>query len=143
MASAAPIQTGSGRYRLAITMVAIMVLSGSSATKMSPKVMARTDKLIDGSSWSALLQALQPGVQDRSGGVSQRRRQRDVDLESLEGLLDGALAYGQGMGAHEGRHGAGQIVVAAQRGHPAEHPGEDVGRDPGHELVPMLHHARP
>ncbi len=85
MAAAAPIHTGSGRYRLAITMVAIIVLSGSSATKMSPKVMARTEKFIARSPWccgaaarratapisvklwSALLQALQAGVEHGPG----------------------------------------------------------------------------
>ena len=36
-AAVAPIQTRTGRYRLPMIRVAIMVLSGSSATKMSAK----------------------------------------------------------------------------------------------------------
>ena len=89
-------------------MVAIIVLSGSSATKMMPKVMARTEKLMGrpGSgrrSGQRRLQACQRSrrLNTGSGAVSARhaRRRRHVDLEALEGLIDGALADGQGMGA--------------------------------------------
>ena len=44
----APIQTRTGRYRLPMISVAIIVLSGSSATKIRAKTVAAMPRFIDG-----------------------------------------------------------------------------------------------
>src|SRR3984957_6904849 len=148
-ADEAPSQTSSGRPRAPITSVAIIVLSGSSATAINTNTVAMTESVTRECLALRLAGAAAPAGRLRrwAGGHLRQHAaeaaalasaERGVDAQPLEGLVDAALARTQRVLGRETGDVVGQCLVAAQDPQPGEHPRVAVDRESGHDVVPRL-----